>query len=282
MSQCSNSAVPMLGPDKEEHQQQVQQEQLQQQLRHQHQYPNQPTPHSTTISASRINQNISCGDKPEDQYQMSEDKNQQNASKLAIEAAAEAVDFNRNPPASSSLSSSSSSSSSPSSSSNPSGNNQVQNVQKQTINNTNNVNTPISQLNDVASVNLSSSSSASFSSAAAAPLAATNQSSNVNSSDGAEAANDKQLNSVDNNDDNKEQIEVKKFSEKSLQELADLYLNFKPSDIPDSGFVVSGIAGRFPNADNLNELWDNLYHARDMVRGPDDKRWPLGKFVSSC
>lgn len=72
--------------------------------------------------------------------------------------------------------------------------------------------------------------------------------------------------------------EVKKFSEKSLQELADYYLNFKPSEIPDSGFAVSGIAGRFPNADNMNELWDNLFHARDMVRGPDDKRWPLGEF----
>lgn len=73
---------------------------------------------------------------------------------------------------------------------------------------------------------------------------------------------------------------VKKFSEKNLQELADYYLNFKTSEIPDSGYVVPGIAGRFPNADNLNELWDNLYHGRDMVRGPDDKQWPLGKFLS--
>lgn len=69
---------------------------------------------------------------------------------------------------------------------------------------------------------------------------------------------------------------IKQFSDKSLQELADYYLNLKPADIPDTGFVVSGIAGRFPNADNLNELWDNLLNGKDMVLGPDDKRWPLG------
>uniref|UniRef100_A0A6G1SKN2 Fatty acid synthase n=2 Tax=Aceria tosichella TaxID=561515 RepID=A0A6G1SKN2_9ACAR len=69
---------------------------------------------------------------------------------------------------------------------------------------------------------------------------------------------------------------VKQFSDKSLHELADYYLNLEPADIPDTGFVVSGIAGRFPNADNLNELWDNLKNGRDMVLGPDDKRWPLG------
>lgn len=71
---------------------------------------------------------------------------------------------------------------------------------------------------------------------------------------------------------------IKQFSEKSLNELADYYLNLEPAEIPDTGYVVSGIAGRFPNADNLNELWDNLLYGKDMVLGPDDKRWPLGKF----
>lgn len=73
--------------------------------------------------------------------------------------------------------------------------------------------------------------------------------------------------------------QVKQFSDKTLQELADYYLNLEPADIPDSGFVVSGIGGRFPNADNLNELWDNLLNGKDMVLGPDDKRWPLGEFL---
>ena len=70
---------------------------------------------------------------------------------------------------------------------------------------------------------------------------------------------------------------IKQFSEKSLQELADYYLDIAPADIPDTGFVVSGIAGRFPSADNLNELWENLRNGADMVVGPDDKRWPLGE-----
>lgn len=69
----------------------------------------------------------------------------------------------------------------------------------------------------------------------------------------------------------------KSGKQKTLQELAEHYLSFEPYDIPDSGFVVSGIGGRFPNADNLNELWDNLLNGRDMVTGPDDKRWPLGE-----
>lgn len=73
---------------------------------------------------------------------------------------------------------------------------------------------------------------------------------------------------------------IKQFSDKSLEELAQYYLNLEPANIPDLGFVVSGIAGRFPNADNLNELWENLLNGRDMVLGPDDKRWPLGKFLS--
>lgn len=72
---------------------------------------------------------------------------------------------------------------------------------------------------------------------------------------------------------------IKQFSDKSLEELAQYYLNLEPANIPDTGYVVSGIAGRFPSADNLNELWENLLNGRDMVLGPDDKRWPLGEFL---
>lgn len=60
--------------------------------------------------------------------------------------------------------------------------------------------------------------------------------------------------------------------------------------------VISGISGRFPNADNMNELYYNLYNKVDMV---DDKetRWKhfnqnvptrsgkirnLDKFDASC
>lgn len=74
------------------------------------------------------------------------------------------------------------------------------------------------------------------------------------------------------------ETDVKQFSDKSLQELARAYLELPPAPIPDTGLVVAGIAGRFPNADNMNELWDNLLNGHDMVRGPDDKRWPLGEY----
>lgn len=79
------------------------------------------------------------------------------------------------------------------------------------------------------------------------------------------------------NNEDSSKTTIKQFSDKSLEELAQYYLNLEPANIPDTGYVVSGIAGRFPNADNLNELWDNLLNGRDMVLGPDDKRWPLGE-----
>lgn len=167
-------------------------------------------------------------------------KDQQNASKLASEAAAEATKSSSTPSSSSSSSgikSSSSSSSAKSSSSSPS-----------------------SHQSSASSIHQTTASNGGA------------EQNNVNSSNGGQSA------ATQGEQTAPAPEAVKKFSEKSLQELADYYLNFKPSEIPDSGYVVSGIAGRFPNADNLNELWDNLYHGRDMVRGPDDKRWPLGKF----
>lgn len=84
---------------------------------------------------------------------------------------------------------------------------------------------------------------------------------------------------ADNNAEQQDSKTIKQFSDKSLEELAQYYLNLEPANIPDTGYVVSGIAGRFPNADNLNELWDNLLNGRDMVLGPDDKRWPLGELL---
>jgi len=108
--------------------------------------------------------------------------------------------------------------------------------------------------------------------AGADPVAA--ESAHSGPAEGAQSAGEQQQQQQQQADS--EAQPVKQFSDKSLQELADYYLQMGPADIPDTGFVVAGIAGRFPNADNLNELWDNLKHGRDMVLGPDDKRWPLG------
>jgi hypothetical protein len=40
--------------------------------------------------------------------------------------------------------------------------------------------------------------------------------------------------------------------------------------------VISGIAGRFPESDNIDEFAENLFKNIDMVT-LDDRRWPIGK-----
>lgn len=40
--------------------------------------------------------------------------------------------------------------------------------------------------------------------------------------------------------------------------------------------VISGISGRFPESDNLDELKSNLYNHVDMITS-DERRWPFGK-----
>jgi len=39
--------------------------------------------------------------------------------------------------------------------------------------------------------------------------------------------------------------------------------------------VISGIAGRFPNSDNMNQLRENLFNKVDLVRA-DHGRWKIG------
>lgn len=46
----------------------------------------------------------------------------------------------------------------------------------------------------------------------------------------------------------------------------------QPEDV-----VVSGISGRYPESDNINEFRDNLINKRDMVTD-DDRRWPQGLY----
>lgn len=48
--------------------------------------------------------------------------------------------------------------------------------------------------------------------------------------------------------------------------------------------VISGISGRFPEADNIDELKENLYNNVDMIT-EDSRRWPPGilfTFVLFC
>ena len=41
--------------------------------------------------------------------------------------------------------------------------------------------------------------------------------------------------------------------------------------------VISGVAGRFPESDNIDELRDNLYSNVDLIT-EDERRWPLGLY----
>lgn len=45
----------------------------------------------------------------------------------------------------------------------------------------------------------------------------------------------------------------------------------------DDEIVISGIAGRFPESDNIHELRDNLMSKVDMITS-DGRRWKLSEF----
>ncbi|OXU23003.1 hypothetical protein TSAR_015481 [Trichomalopsis sarcophagae] len=55
-----------------------------------------------------------------------------------------------------------------------------------------------------------------------------------------------------------------------------------PEILPGHEIVISGIAGRFPESDNVEELKENLLSAKNLVTD-DHRRWKLGEllFVSS-
>ena len=47
--------------------------------------------------------------------------------------------------------------------------------------------------------------------------------------------------------------------------------------------VISGIGGRFPSPESLDEFADNLYNNIDMItEDVNGERWPKGKQFSSC
>lgn len=49
-----------------------------------------------------------------------------------------------------------------------------------------------------------------------------------------------------------------------------------PLTVRPEAIVISGIGGRYPESDSLDEFRDNLYNNVDMICG-DDRRWPVGK-----
>lgn len=53
--------------------------------------------------------------------------------------------------------------------------------------------------------------------------------------------------------------------------------NVFPLSIVKDDIVISGIGGRYPESDSLDEFRDNLFNNVDMITG-DDRRWPEGKW----
>lgn len=45
--------------------------------------------------------------------------------------------------------------------------------------------------------------------------------------------------------------------------------------VPGEEIVISGIAGRFPESENVQVLGKNLFEKKDLVTD-DDRRWKLG------
>lgn len=48
-----------------------------------------------------------------------------------------------------------------------------------------------------------------------------------------------------------------------------------PFNVIDDEVVISGIGGRYPESDSLDEFRDNLYNNVDMITS-NDRRWPTG------
>lgn len=47
---------------------------------------------------------------------------------------------------------------------------------------------------------------------------------------------------------------------------------------PGEEIVISGIAGRFPESDNMRHFQENLFNKVDLVTD-DDRRWKLGAYI---
>ncbi|RWS00443.1 Fatty acid synthase-like protein [Dinothrombium tinctorium] len=42
----------------------------------------------------------------------------------------------------------------------------------------------------------------------------------------------------------------------------------------ENEIVISGISGRFPESDDIEEFWNNLINGRELY-SCDDRRWPI-------
>ena len=45
----------------------------------------------------------------------------------------------------------------------------------------------------------------------------------------------------------------------------------------DEDIVISGISGRYPESDSLDEFWEKLLSGVELI-SCNDRRWPIGEF----
>lgn len=51
----------------------------------------------------------------------------------------------------------------------------------------------------------------------------------------------------------------------------------KRKEVTENPVSITGIAGRFPESNNIDEFWTNLLSGRELCT-EDDRRWPVGEF----
>ena len=71
----------------------------------------------------------------------------------------------------------------------------------------------------------------------------------------------------------------KNYSPKQLEQRVQYRAKQKlPEWMVKEDIVISGISGRFPESDTVEEFEYNLYHNIDMVV-EDERRWPFGNSI---
>ena len=69
---------------------------------------------------------------------------------------------------------------------------------------------------------------------------------------------------------------IDNYNNKMSNKLNESRITFSGRSMTED-IVISGISGRFPESDSMDELKYNLYNGLDMIT-EDERRWPLGLY----
>ncbi|MGB8193069.1 MAG: beta-ketoacyl synthase N-terminal-like domain-containing protein, partial [Chitinophagaceae bacterium] len=64
-------------------------------------------------------------------------------------------------------------------------------------------------------------------------------------------------------------VELKQETEKRMM-----------ADKPVSDIAIIGISGKFPEAENVNQFWDNLKEGKNSIKEVPERKWPVSQFYS--